>query len=194
MPTRVAYSLRNNYLPAFLHPKKIYKTLQKIGKPDFDGFMDAGMPVSIVVTDKTQAVSLLLSGPGFDGLPNFGGVVMCGTTKELKASFQAYLGNKEKIRVFGVDHKEKDIDHLLAYFVRGKTTFSEPQTIICIGPRMKWWGCINQDESQFFPGKWMKYPGVKSALLQINFKELLEGLDECETDPDTDKPVTVISL
>jgi hypothetical protein len=185
MPTKVFYSMGNEFITEMLHPKKAWKTLEKHGRPNFNDFI---MKIEYLQsTRNVEMYGLKLGGK------DWGGVIMCGKTEELEASFKGFWKISKGIRVFIFENKEKE-DPLLVYFVRGKTTFGEPETMIAIGCQMKWWGCIPpvDDPDTYKPGDWIKYPAFKAATPDISFKELANGLDDCEKD-ENGKTIKAIS-
>jgi hypothetical protein len=186
MPTKMFYAMRNNFISEMQHPKKAWKTLEKHGKPNFNGF-----PIPTTYQESTHNVEMY--GLKLGG-KDWGGVIICGQTEELAASFKEIWANKKAIRVFVMQEKEQVPDPLLVYFVRGKTSRGKPETMIAIGCKMKWWGCIppRHDPDTYKPGEWNKYPSFLHETTDITFKELAENLDYCATDSDLN-PIKVIS-
>ena len=134
MTTKVAYTFDGAQRNRFMDPVAAYSLLESWNEPNFDKFMKRREKITC---DLGSMHALILDRKRGDRMENSpGGVIMCGTTADLKNSFAVFNGNDEGIR--GISGGKSD-NRLLACFVRGKSgKFADVKTLINIGPAETW--------------------------------------------------------
>jgi hypothetical protein len=131
MTTKVAYTFDGAQRNRFMDPVAAYQLLETWNEPNFDKFISKR--IEKLTCDLGSMHVLILDRKRGDRMENSpGGVIMCGTTADLKGSFAAFNGNAEGIR--GISGGLND-NRLLACFVRGKSgLLADVKTLINIGP------------------------------------------------------------
>lgn len=201
MSTRVAYTYKNQYRTEFVDPIAAYKILEKWSWPNFDDFIiaprgvlnpvippDQGGPQG-PLANKDPPIKVfklyIENSPGVGKIES--GVVMCGTTQELKASLRRFAGKKDGVKGFAGD--VASMDKLLACYVRVQHQKEPIKTLISIGPLGSWWKPLTKDIYEFEPSPWRKFMSVdeKTDFDEIDFYSagigfvgLAERLDQCE--------------
>jgi hypothetical protein len=198
MTTKVAYTFDGAYRDRFMSPAEAYRLLESWDERNFDKFI--GKRTEKQACDLGYMWTLILDRKRNDRMEHSpGGVIMCGTTKDLKDSFLEFDGKPEGIR--GIAGGKND-NRLLACFVRGRSSLlGEVKTLINIGPAETWWGAIGENISSFRPSKWKFIPNPeRDNYLSTftnprecwSFKELIDYLDPLEKPLEGESKVDIL--
>jgi hypothetical protein len=184
MTTKVAYLHQNAHRNTFVDPKAAYRKLEEWNQPTFSNYFGVEIKtITYPTTGQLNVIRLKGQTPG--------ALVMCGTTKELKASLNAFYSGGVVQGVLG-DHEDAE-KWILMCFVRGKSSSigAVTKTLINIGGARWWWGATGDTIGSFTPHQWQKVPtGHRPG---INFPELADILDDLEKPLEGESTVDVIS-
>jgi hypothetical protein len=198
MTTKVAYTFNSVHRNNFMDPVAAHKLLEEWNEPTFDKYF--GKRLQTLTTDVGTMNALMLDRKRGDQEVSPGGVIMSGTTSDLKRSFSEFDGKKDGIR--GIAGGSADM-MLLACFVRGKSSgaFADVKTLINIGPDRYWWGALGDSFASFHPGKWKFIPDPTDDYMSKftnpracwSFRELIDVLDRLEKPLEGEKSVEIIA-
>jgi hypothetical protein len=150
-----------------MSPLTAYPELERLNQSTFDYFLKGKQGV---VKPEPGTGNLIIE----LGSPEPGGVVMCGTTGDLKTSLNDFITEN---RLHGV-WSELLGDPLAVYCCRGKSSKGAARTMVNIGPLKKWWGSTSGDPNNFKPRNWNFLRGPMSRCSFVNLSSMLDDAEK----------------